>query len=638
MTDQATDPAATTTPSSDDQPAPTEAQRGRGPRGARGPRGPREDRDRGPRGGQPFELRDSRGRRIDTSPPKFNVDELQALAGAPLWQAVHMAEVVEVQDGTLVVNVQPEGHAPLKAAVRSVEWEGASVGARAHVRLLDPPTATTPLPLASRRQAEDLTRFNALQQLGTQEQKSLVGEIVHEVKGGFAVALDPRGEVADGAVRAFLPFSQASMNRFGPSKQEKLLGLKDTFDITEFDLGRMNFVVSRKSRLVAARNAELEKRLATISEGSVVSGVVESIVAYGAFLDVDGLDALLHRDDLAWDFRGRIDAHLKVGQRYDVKVLAIKDRKLKVGLKQTKVDPWAEVRAAFTTGTVVKGVIVSLADFGAFVRLALPSSPTDSVEGLIHVSEISYAKVKHPSNKFSIGQEVDVKVLGLDTDNRRISLSTKALEKNPFEAVAEKFPAGTVIRAKIKSLAEFGAFLELADGVDGLVHVSELSWTESPEHPSQVVTIGQEVEAVVMGVEVAKQRVSCSIKRTGPNPFDGWEKKYQPGTRLSMKVIKVEEKGCFLEVESGLSCYCSWRDLVDAQGSAVERATDAVKQGQEIEVQVRSFERRFKKVSVSMKAVVDGDTKAAYEEYKQREQGGRLNSLGDALKKKLDPK
>jgi small subunit ribosomal protein S1 len=182
-------------------------------------------------------------------------------------------------------------------------------------------------------------------------------------------------------------------------------------------------------------------------------------------------------------------------------------------------------------------------------------------------------------------------------------------------------------------LADFGAFLQLTDVVDGMVHIGELSWTEHPKHPSEILTIGQEVEAVVMNVDVAKQRVGCSIKRTQDNPFDAWEKKYKEGSRHTLKVLRADDKGAQLEVEAGLSCYCSWRDLVDAEGNPVERAQDAVKQGQSIEVEVRQFDRRFKKVSVSMRAVVEGETRAAYEAYKKQEQGEqKLNPLADKLK------
>jgi small subunit ribosomal protein S1 len=605
----------------------------RGDRADRGDRGPRRDRRDEPR-------RDHRGRRLDLSPPRFNIDELAALAGAPLWQAVHEATIAEVTPAAVVVEVRPEGHAPLNALVKPEELPDLTVGRTLKVRLLDPPRDGETLPQASARQARDLLRHDELAK-SVRAAGGVKGAVVREVKGGYAVALfaDEAFGVADGALRAFLPASQATLGRFGPAKNEKVVGTTGQFAVGEVDTERANIVVSRRAVLAAARDADTRAKLATLKEGDTVSATVKTIVPYGAFLDVGGLDGLLHREDLSWDGRGRIDSFFKVGDTVDVKVLQIKDKKLKLGLKQLKPDPWAEVRAAFAEGSVVKGIVVGLADFGAFVKLPIPSNPAEHVEGLIHISEVSYAKIKHPSSKFQIGAEIDVKVLGLDTENRRMSLSTKALEKNPFEAIAEQFPVGAVLKAKVKSLTDFGAFVALSDTVDGLVHIGEISWTDHPAHPSELLTIGQEVEIVVLHVDVAKQRVACSIKRTQENPFDAWEKKYRQGSRHKLKVVQVNDKGATLEVEKGLSCFCFFRDLLDKEGSAVERGQDAVKIGEAIEVEVKNFDRKFKKVSVSMKAVVEGETRAAYDEYKAKEQGSqKLNPLADKLKALSDKK
>ncbi len=602
--------------------------RGRRQRGERGGRG------RGERGDRDEPRRDGRGRKLDLSPPRFNVDELAEVAGMPLWQSVHDGIIVEVTPAAIVVEVKALGHEPVKALVKPEELADLTLGNTIKIRLLDPPPAGETLAIGSAKQARDLARFDEMQ--AAMNSDGVQGAVVREVKGGYSVALftDDIFGVGDGAVRAFLPASQATLSRFGPTRGERIVGASGLFRVGEVDVERGNIVVSRKAWLLAERDAKTKEQLSSVKEGDVVKGVVRSIMPYGAFLDVSGLDALLHRDDIAHDLRGRIESYLKVGATLDVKVLQVKERKLKVGLKQLRTDPWADVRGGFAEGAIVKGVVTGLADFGVFVKLPLPTNANESIEGLVHISEISFQKVKHPSAKFDIGQEIEVKVLGLDTENRRMSLSTKALEQNPWEAVAQKFPAGTVLKAKVKSLADFGAFIALADGVDGLVHIGEISWTAHPQHPSELLTIGQEVEAVVMSVDTYKQRVSCSIKRVSENPFDNWEKKYRQGSRHKMKVIRADDKGATLEVEAGLSCYCSWRDLLDKEGNAVERATDAVRMGQEIEVEVRSFDRRFKKVSVSMRAVVEQDTRAAYNDYKKKEQAatGGLNSLADKLK------
>lgn len=611
---------------------PTREGRGRRgePREPRGDKGARRSRDRDARG------RDRRGPRVDLSPPRFNVDELAALAGAPLWQAVHEATVADVTDAAVFVEVKPAGHAPLRAAVPPAEATGLKAGDSVRVRLGDPPKGAEAVPAASIHQARSLDALDKLVEAGGSG-GAVPGLVLHEVKGGFSVALFADDE--DGvltAVRAFLPASQASLGRFAPRPSE-VVGQAGTFDIVELEPERANVVVTRKARLAAERKAEIEKRLAEVKEGDVVKATVKTVVPYGAFLDIGGgVDGMVHQSDLTWDGRARAADMLRPGQVVDVKVLSknAESGKVKLGMKQLTADPWAEMRAAFAEGSVVEGTIVALADFGAFVRLMLPATQ-QPVEGLIHVSEISWTKVKHPSQKLKIGDVVQVKVLGLDTDARRISLSTKALEKNPFEAVAEKLPVGTVVKAKVKSLADFGAFVELADGVDGLIHVGEISWTEHPKHPSELLNIGQEVEAVVTNIEIGKQRVGLSIKRTKENPYDAWEKKYQKGARLKLKVIRVDEKGAWLEVEEGLTCFCFVRDLVGKEGDGhVERAQDAVKIGQEVDVEVKNFDRRFKKVSVSMRAVIEGDTREAYDDYKKKEaaEGQKLNPLADKLK------
>lgn len=575
-------------------------------------------------------------------PPRFNVDELAALAGAPLWQSVHDAVIGEVTEVAVFVEVKPLGHDPLRAAVPPQEAQGLDPGTSVRVRLADPPRGKETVPTASILQARALDALDKL--LAAADGGGVPGYAVSAVKGGYSVALFAENEDSlAGTIRAFLPGSQASLSRFG-ARSDDVVGVPSMFDIVELEPERANVIVSKKRMLAAEKKEQLAKRVADIKEGDVLKARVKTIVPYGAFLElVDsapgggrGIDGMVHQSDLTWDGRSRAQDILKPGQVVDVKVISKNPEtgKIKLGMKQVHSDPWGELRSAFSEGSIVDGVIVALAEFGAFVKLTLPSSGAP-VEGLIHVSEISWAKVKHPSQKLKIGDEVKVKVLGLDTNARRISLSTKALEKNPFEAVAEKFPIGTVVKVKIKSLTDFGAFVELAEGVDGLIHVGELSWTEHPRHPSEIVNIAQEVEAVVVNIDSAKQRVGLSMKKVSGNPYDTWEKKYRKGARLKLKVVRVDEKGAWLGVEDGLTCFCFVRDLVGKEGDGrVERASEAVRMGQDVDVEVKNFDRRFKKVSVSMRAVIENDTREAYTDYKKQEkaQDTRLNPLAEKLK------
>ena len=626
---------------------PQRGERGR-PRGDRGGRGrDRPANDRGGSGGSGAargaargaasgEHGHHRGPRLDFAPPKFNVDELAALSGAPLWQSVHDAMITDVTEAAVFVEVRPLGHAPMRAAVVPADAAGLDVGALVRVRMQDPPRGRDSMATASIAQARSLDALDKLLLAG-ESGEGVPGVAISAVRGGYSVALFADNEEAVlGTIRAFLPGSQASLSRFG-ARSDDLVGVPGMFDVVELEPERANVIVSKKRALAAEKKETLQKRIADIKEGDVFKARVKTLVPYGAFLEIgQGIDGMVHQSDITWDGRARAQDVLRPGQVVDVKVLSknMETGKIKLGMKQLMSDPWGELRSAFKEGAVVEGVIVALAEFGAFVSLKLPSSGAP-VEGLIHVSEISWSKVKHPSQKFQIGQEVKVKVLGLDQDARRISLSTKALEQNPFEAVAEKFPIGAVIKVKIKSMTDFGAFVELAEGVDGLIHVGEISWTEHPRHPSELLTMAQEVEAVVVNIDLAKQRVGLSMKKVKGNPYDTWEKKYKKGARLKLKVTRVDEKGAWLLVEDGLTCFCFVKDLVGKEGDGrVDRASEAVRIGQEIDVEVKNFDRRFQKVSVSQRAVNEGDTREAYSDYKKQEKASdtRLNPLAEKLK------
>lgn len=562
--------------------------------------------------------RGSRRETRDFGPPKFNVEELEALTGPALWQASHEATVKDVTEAAIFVEIKVDGKDPVRAAISPTEFQTPpSVGTTLRVWLGDPPKAQegeAPVPSASVLQANDVGALDAVRAAFAAKER-MRGVIVGEVKGGFAVALGVESREAAEAstfgLRAFLPRSQASLGRFG-ARGSEVVGIVDDFDITELDLDRANIVVSRKAKLQAERKEVREQTWAKLEEGAKVVGRVKAIMPYGAFVDIGGVDGLIHQSDLSWDRQPRVKDVLSEGQELEFVVVLVdkEKKKLKLGLKQLTPDPWAEAREKIVPGNDIEGVVVALADFGAFLKVL------DGVEGLIHISEISYDKIKHPSQRFEIGQEVKARILEFDVASRRVSLSTKALEANPWEAVAERFPVGTVLKANVKSLADFGAFIEIDGNVDGMIHVGEISWTEHIQHPSEALTIGEEVEVVVLRVDVDKHRVACSIKQTKDNPFERWEKDFAPGKRMKLKVTRVTEMGAVFDLDDGLHAFCHKRELSD---EPVARAVDVAKQGDEIEVEVKRFDRRRKRVDVSAKAVVEGDTKAAYDEYKKRE-------------------
>lgn len=599
-------------------------------------------------------------RNVDTAPPRFDVGELAELCGPPLWQALHPAEITEVTEAAVFVNVKPRGHDPLRAMVDPKEFLGggagekqgddaAVVGAEINVRLLDPPkpakpaaegeTPEPPVPTASLRQANALALLEGVLK-AKEESADLTGTIVAEVKGGYTVAIGevPAADAAEGdaagedrepkhALRAFLPKSHGEHPRLHEHRSP--VGESDTFSLTELETERANIVVSRRKQLRKRYDEAVKGVWEHIKVGQKVTGRVRALVAYGAFVDLGGLDALLHASDLSWDRQPRVSSVLKVGQEITAEVLSAdkKSGKIKVGLKQLAPNPWNDVKADIKVGDDVEGDVVALTDYGAFVRVR------EGVEGLIHLSEVSWDRVKHVSDRFNIGDRITARVLEADFGKQRISLSTKALEPNPFEKVAEAFPKGTVVRAKVKSLTDFGAFVALNENVDGLIHIGELSWTEHVNHPSQIVTLGEEVEVVVLDVDVGRQRVACSIKQLTENPWKKWEEQYQRGKRVKLKPIRVTDRGVFFELDEGLTGYCSSRDL----SSDDARPSDIVKVGQEIELEVKGLDRRRRQVGLSARAVVEGDTRAAYDEYKRKEaQAGQGNAtLGDALKGKL---
>lgn len=591
---------------------------GGGGGGGGGPGGPGHSRHRG-------------APRVDLSPPRFDAGELAALSGPPLWQSVHPAVVDAVTDAAVFVEVRPAGHEALRAAIPPDDFAGdiPEPGHELEVRLLDPPRGKdgeAPVATASVKQAAELRGLDRIMK-AAHEGDPMPGVVIHEVKGGYAVALGAESATevdAPWVLRAFLPRSQATHSR---AADRAVVGAAETFDVTELEVERANIVVSRKARLAAEARRRAEEMWTTVKEGDVVRGRVRAIVAYGAFLDVNGVDGLLHMSDLSWEHKVKVSDVLKLGQELDLMVVQAdrEKRRLKVGLKQMTPDPWGQARSQLKPGAVVEGDVVALADFGAFVKL------DDGVEGLVHLSEISWDRVKHPSHRFNIGQRVKAKVLDADFHNRRISLSTKALEQNPYAVLAEKYPEGTKTKAKIRSLTEFGAFVEIEEGVEGLVHIGEISWTDRVGHPSEVLTIGDEIDVVVMSVDVSRQRVSCSIKRLTDNPWETIEKKLQRGYRMKAPVVRIVDRGAYFQIDEGITGFCPLRELTS---EPAHRAQEVVRMGQEMEVEVKNFDRRTRKVTLSIRAIVEGDTKRAYDEYKQKEKqtnvSGRL-TLGDAL-------
>lgn len=581
--------------------------------------------------------RASSGRRTkkekDWYPPLFDVEEMNTIVGEPVWQQIHTSVIQEVKDDGVIVEVALPEQEPIVARIDRLELAGREIakGESLVIRLLAPAKenedGTVGPAEASYRQAIELEALESVRQ-ALEGNTELTGMIVGEVRGGFSVALGAQNnENLDESrwVRAFLPKSH-SVHPRRSSLFKEVVGTVDQFAIRELDLARANVVVSRKERLAAEHAGQVDAFWSSVKVGDVVQGEVRALVPFGAFVDVGGVDGLLHVSDLVWDRPPAVNQVVKVGDRIEVMVLVAEraENKLKLGLKQLTPNPWEELSKKVNNTETIDGVVVALSDYGAFVRLE------EGIEGLVHMSELSWDKIKHPSQAVQIGDEVTAKVLDVDVENQRLSLSLKATQQNPFEKIAEEWPAGTVLKANVKSITDFGAFVQLAGQIDGLVHVGEISWTQRVNHPSELLEIGQEVEVVVLRIDVARQRVACSIRQAQENPWTQWEEKFRDRVRGMYTCSRVADQGAYFDLGDDLTGFCHVRDLSPEH---IERASEVIKTGQEIELEIKNLDRNRLTVLFSAKSIIEEDTKRAYQEYKDKEQqeaDSRL-TLGDAI-------
>jgi small subunit ribosomal protein S1 len=440
------------------------------------------------------------------------------------------------------------------------------------------------------------------------------GVIVGRVKGGLSV---------DIGVKAFLPGSQVDIR---PVRNlDKLIGEKFRFKVIKFNKKRGNIVLSRRVLLEKEREELKKETLKNLKEGAVLKGVVKNLTDYGAFIDLGGIDGLLHVTDMSWGRIGHPSEVFEVGQEVRVVVLKFDPttERVSLGLKQIQEDPWHRADEKYPVGTRVKGKVVSLTDYGAFIELE------QGVEGLVHVSEMSWTKrVKHPSKLLSVGTEVEAVVLDIDPRAKRISLGMKQIEPNPWTLLEDKYPIGSVIRGEVRNVTDFGIFVGVEEGIDGLVHVSDISWVERIKHPGEKFKKGDVVEAMVLNIDVENERFSLGIKQLAQDPWTTLSERRPVGSRLKGKVTKVTDFGAFVEVEPGIEGLVHVSELRDER---VENPRDVVKEGEEIEVKVIDIDSQERKVALSVKALSrEGDDD--YREY-LRKQGDARARLGDLMEK-----
>lgn len=473
--------------------------------------------------------------------------------------------------------------------------------------------------ILSKKKADYLAAWEKIGDAG-QEGGIIDGTITARVNGGYSV---------DIGIPAFLPASQVDIRP--SSDPDSYIGLQAKFKVIKLNQRRDNIVLSRRVLLDEERQASRSGTLEKLEEGMIVDGIVKNVTEYGAFVDLGGVDGLLHVSDLSWGRVGKPADVLKPGQQIKAKVLKF-DRskgKISLGVKQTLPDPWLEVPAKYPVETRVKGRVVSLMEYGAFVELE------PGVEGLVHVSEMSWTKrVRRASDVLNVGDEIETIVLGIDMGNRKISLGLKQVFENPWKAIAEKYPVGTKIEGQIKNMTDFGMFIGIEEGIDGLVHVSDISWTKRIKHPGDVYAKGDLVQAVVLKVDVENERLSLGIKQLEPDPWTIAPSKYRSGTKVTGKVTSLTDFGVFVELEEGVEGLIHVSEL---SREKVPTAKTFAEIGDTLEAVVLSCDSKERRISLSIKAMQAAVEKEEFEQY-LGSQGKATSNLGELLQQEMNNK
>lgn len=526
--------------------------------------------------------------------------------------------VVEVQSDYVLVdiNYKSEGLIPINEfrmvdGVRQVK-----VGEQVEV-LIDRIENENGMIALSKDKADMMRAWTDISKAAENEE-IIEGTVVAKVKGGLSV---------DIGVKAFLPGSQIDLRPV--RNMDVYLGKKYKFKVIKFNKKRGNIVLSRRAILETERDSLKAQTADTMKEGATVLGLVKNITDYGAFIDLGGLDGLLHITDMSWGRIKHPSEVINVGDEIKVKILKYDTEKERVslGMKQLTEDPWLAVASQYPVGSKVTGKVVSVAEYGAFVELA------EGVEGLIHVSEMSWTKrVKHANQILQVGQNVEVQVLSIDAENRKISLGMKQLQTNPWLEMKETYPPGTIIEGEVKSVTDFGIFVGIEEGIDGLVHISDFSWTKRVNHPSEMYKKGDKVRAVVLGVDTENERFSLGVKQLEADPWSQIENKYGIGTQHEVKVTKTVDFGAFVELESDIEGLIHISELTTDKVAKVE---DFIKPGDKLKAEVITIDKDARKVGLSSKLVKLREAKADVDDYAKKASATSKTSFGDVFADQL---
>ncbi|MBI2209656.1 MAG: 30S ribosomal protein S1 [Deltaproteobacteria bacterium] len=460
----------------------------------------------------------------------------------------------------------------------------------------------------SRQRAENIKVWEEIEK-AYREGSGVEGVILAKVKGGFKV---------DVGVPGFLPGSHVDVR---PTRNlDKFVGARDRFAVLKYNRPRGNVVVSRRVLLEKEREVLKKEILKVLEEGVILEGTVKNITSYGAFVDLGGIDGILHISDMSWGRINHPSEVVKVGDRIKVAVLRFdaERERISLGMKQISPDPWGSVAEKYAVGARVRGKVLSLMDYGAFVELE------KGVEGLIHISEMSWTKkISHPSKVVEVGEAVEVMILNVDPNHRRISLGLKQVLPNPWDQVKEKYPAGSVIQGPVRNVTDFGVFVGVEEGIDGLVHVSDLHWTKKVKHPSELYKKGDMVEAKVLGVDVQNERFSLGIKQLTADPWKVIAERYPVGSKIKGEVTSVPDFGVFVRLEEGVEGLIHVSQLSTER---VEKPSSLFKAGDSVEAEVIHVDPQERKIGLSIRALKKTEERQEMENYlKKEKEGGRFS-------------
>ena len=472
----------------------------------------------------------------------------------------------------------------------------------------------------SKEKADQMKAWEEISQ-AYENNEVVAGIITQRVKGGLSV---------DIGVKAFLPGSQVDLR---PVKNlEKLIGEELEFKIIKFNRRRGNIVLSRRVLLEEERQIKRAETLDRLTVGVIMTGVVKNITDYGAFIDLGGIDGLLHITDMTYGRINHPSEMVEVGQALEVKILKFDadSQRVSLGYKQIRPDPWEEVEYKYPVGAIVRGKVVSMPDYGVFVELE------DGIEGLVHISEMTWNKrVKHPSKLVNVGDIVEAKVLGVDVENKRISLGMRQLEENPWDIVEEMYPIGSIVSGAVRNITDFGIFVGVQEGIDGLVHISDLSWSQRIKHPNELYKKGDMVEARVLNIDRENERFSLGIKQLSDDPWLSVHSRYFLGQLVKGKVVSHTDFGIFVEIEQGVEGLVHMSELAHE-----DEWDERYPYNSELNVEIRRIDPHDRKISLSEKGATDrGTDQASVEDYmaRQGEASARLGDVMGDLSKKLTP-